>query len=364
MFRTLLSAFMVLGLLSMSPAPLAKPVCKTPKKLHRGKCVYASKIRTPKRPPKRAAPTGQRGGRCYANLTCNEGLTCLKRRCRLPGALGEPCRKDKTCTNDLGCVKNPCLRVGALDEPCRGGKTCNKGMLCKRKRCRTIPVGYAGGSCFPNDTCNKGLSCWHKRCWTPNRLAEEQEAAARKAEAARRARTKAQNAAHASLVRALGSFSFRVGNPVGATYSVSMRSLGNPCNVELIARRKHSSREGSPQGGQERRQLPRCQAPETPNRDRRRASRGRKVPPAYTSTAALDLTRGSWRATAQGPLLFAGDWLVAVSLTVAPARRFVKIMGQDQYSAPTRVILPAASKRSRSLAINAFNALFEACRRR
>ena len=133
------------GLLSASPSASAAPKCKGTKQYYAGKCRYPAAIKQLKAKARAKKKRGTKGGKCYANKTCNEGLVCKDAKCKAPeaGTLGGACYGNGTCNVGLSCnASKTCdsTAIGVLGGPCYGNGTCNPGLVCKAKTCVPAPV--------------------------------------------------------------------------------------------------------------------------------------------------------------------------------------------------------------------------------
>ena len=121
-------------------------------------------------------PLGIEGAECYANLTCNPGLSCSGGICvpaTARGTLGNPCYANNSCNPGLLCEEGVCvpssdLEVGTEGGLCYDNGTCNAGLRCEQGLCVAgeIAPGAEGGECYPNDTCDAGLMCLRGVCVT------------------------------------------------------------------------------------------------------------------------------------------------------------------------------------------------------
>lgn len=57
---------------------------------------------------------------------------------------------------------------GNQDGPCYANNTCESGLSCKNDVCVSAPVGTPGGLCYPNETCDPGVECIEKLCVGPD----------------------------------------------------------------------------------------------------------------------------------------------------------------------------------------------------
>lgn len=129
-----------------------------------------------------APPAGTLGGACFGNGQCYDGLVCDGTVCiednAIPtGTLGGACYPNGTCLSpDLHCVDSTCqvleARQGTAGGACYANGSCNPGLVCENGACEAdaFPAGTNGGACLANGTCWAGLLCNGNTCEPDTRL--------------------------------------------------------------------------------------------------------------------------------------------------------------------------------------------------
>ncbi len=120
-------------------------------------------------------PVGSEGCDCYANQSCNDGLTCgegslckIKEACA-PGSENCDCDEQGSCDEeDLVCGDDEICRpqecpVATEGCACAGG-SCVPGLRCNPDNTCEDNTGFAQGACFEDETCRRGNRCQQDTC--------------------------------------------------------------------------------------------------------------------------------------------------------------------------------------------------------
>lgn len=153
-------------------------------------CLFSSDCKAEYRCVKEQCSTGKaEGDSCSNNIECNQGLSCVEKKCTFGG---KACEDDKSCSDGERCSGKKCLKpVGngspcldtkgckaplvcsnaglcvdtgkpgtkGTNERCEKSEECQRGLACDPKETKCIEGGGAGSPCKTNQDCNKDLVC-------------------------------------------------------------------------------------------------------------------------------------------------------------------------------------------------------------